>query len=206
MTKFDLKITDEVGEYGNITELHLGDAVERFATSLSFWSAEDYRSQWLNSIGETLQGKQGFLLESLVGPVAEHNFVIVWVMYPVGDAIYFQERLLELPSEIKRVDDLHGLMKPLETVNEDGEKISTWKVERKHLDAYFRKCKRSFNCGNDLNSSRPENSSHGRRFLAGPSGSAANRQTQFSIDSAPQHVTSVPLEFLRMDQCSEPRE
>jgi hypothetical protein len=145
MTKFDLKITDEVGEYGNITELHLGDAVERFATSLSFWSAEDYRSQWLNSIGETLQGKQGFLLESLVGPVAEHNFVIVWVMYPVGDAIYFQERLLELPSEIKRVDDLHGLMKPLETVNEDGEKISTWKVERKHLDAYFRKCKRSFN-------------------------------------------------------------
>lgn len=145
MGEFDLKITDEVGEYGNISELHLGDTIERFATSLEFWSAEDYRVQWLNSIGGALEGKQDFLLESLGAPLAKHNFVIVWVMYPAGDMINFQERLLDLSPDFKEVDDLHGLIGPLETVSEDGQKISTWKVERKHLEAYFRKCKRNFN-------------------------------------------------------------
>lgn len=143
--QFDLRITDEGNEDGNITELRLGATVEKFRTSLGFWSAEDYRVHWLTSIGEALQGKQDFLLESLGAPLAKHNFVIVWVMYPAGDMIYFQERLLDLSPEFKEVDDLHGLIGPLETVSEDGQKISTWEVERKNLEAYFRKYKRDFN-------------------------------------------------------------
>lgn len=137
MSGFEIRITDEKSEGCRITELVLGSDRERFATSLSFWSAEDCYAHWFENLGMALAGKRGILIESLDGPLEALNFVLMWVMYPVDDVVYFQEKLFKIPPDLKEIENIGDHLEELELVNEDGDRISTWSVSRKAIEDFI---------------------------------------------------------------------
>jgi hypothetical protein len=118
--------------------LTLGASVERFRSSLNYWTVVDYQRQWgtaLRSLGER---SVSALVVSIEEP-AFMNFLDWWVIYCDGETVYFQEQLcfFEEGGEVFDVNDFQRFIRPHRRYSDEGEKISEWAVERKEIERFL---------------------------------------------------------------------
>ncbi|SRR5690606_3439636 len=135
MKKFSIYLTDENidswGELSAIGGMQLGDFEESFHASLSYWTREQYLSQWREAVSRLLSGEHiSALITAMYNP-KRSNFITWWPMYLVGRKVYIQNQILfleelETPFNEK---ELYNFISKRETSSEDGEKISEWCVD-----------------------------------------------------------------------------
>ena len=112
-------------------EIQIGDFKESFFPEFSFWVKSDYESHWNEASSHLLDGKSVSFITSISEPDTS-NFIRSWACYPVGEYLVFQEQILFL-NDLERPFNLqepHKNSLPYESVDEDGNKISEWKVRR----------------------------------------------------------------------------
>jgi hypothetical protein len=114
---------------GRIT---VGDFVEEFDAALSYWGAEDYRRSWHRALSvlEADDAATSCLVTSITDPV-HSNFVFCWPVYRSGDEVFVQSAVIFLAELAAPFDPSRPWLsvRPRETVDEDGNRISEWRSE-----------------------------------------------------------------------------
>lgn len=110
--------------------IRLGDQEECFFAPISFWGRQEYLSSWYSSLCCGLEGrKHSVLVTSMLDPEFA-NFLMVWVLYFVGESVHIQNNVVFLNDVVPgfNVDDVNSYFGAREVVNEDGDRISEWVV------------------------------------------------------------------------------
>ncbi len=118
--------------------LVLGSTKESFFASLHQWRQRDYEGQWKQAIGILLNERnKAALITEYVGPEASTHLVW-WPMYVVGSDVYVQNHLLfynQLPTPFS-LEKASSFLCDRQTVNEEGKRISEWKVTLSDVQAF----------------------------------------------------------------------
>lgn len=119
-------------EFGDcVGEIRIGDFVERFPMSVFDVSPDLYIAQWKRTQARfATVPARGCFLASVLQPAAPDGRVFWWIFYRDGDAFVFQNHLL-LMSAIDGAFDVEQperWIPPRETLTEDGQRISEWRV------------------------------------------------------------------------------
>ena len=110
--------------------IRLGDEEESFFAPISYWGRQDYLNSWYSALNLGLESKQhAVLLTSMLDP-ENANFLMVWVLYFVGEFAHIQNSVVFLDDVVSGfdVDDVNSYAGAREVVNEEGDKISEWIV------------------------------------------------------------------------------
>lgn len=134
MSRFSIQFLpnaeEAAGSATRIGEIHIGEFKERFESSIEFWTAARYESQWAEALSRLGPEKaKSCLITSITDP-ATANFVFWWPMYLVGDNVHFQNHVL-FTSEVRGTfdpNDPYFHVPERRVTNEDGERISEWVV------------------------------------------------------------------------------
>lgn len=122
-------------------QITIGNFSETFTSSLSYWNKNDYLNQWLNTIKGAIEKNvfTGCLITSMVKPIKK-NHIFCWPVYREKNKVYIQNRILFI-KDIKGRFDINKISKyvsPHTKVNEDGDKISEWKVSVDDLKIFLK--------------------------------------------------------------------
>jgi len=111
-------------------ELKLGDDREYFQSILGFWGVDDYLQSWTEGLQRLLAGASISCLATSVIDPSNANFVEVWPLYREQSDVYVQNRLLFLDQLSHEFDPSEpwNSVDPRSVVNEDGQRISEWRV------------------------------------------------------------------------------
>lgn len=112
--------------------LKIGGFIEKFESPVSYWSREKYLNQWNDGVARILSGcDKSAIVTTMHDPVTA-NLLFWWVMYSVGDKVYMQNHVVILDFLVEPFDEnrLYDFIPDRETINEDGEKISEWVLDR----------------------------------------------------------------------------
>lgn len=118
--------------------LVLGVGRETFLASLFQWRAQDYERQWAQAIAALLKGKKKAALITTYGSPEVATHLEWWPMYLVGNTVYFQNQLLfyhQLPRRFS-IESSFSFLGDRNTVNEEGKKISEWRVPLTEVEAF----------------------------------------------------------------------
>lgn len=110
-------------------EIQIDDFKELFHSDFSFWSKLDYENHWIKASEELSGGNAVCFITSITDP-NNSNFIRSWACYPINGDLVFQEQILFL-EELNRplnLNEPHSNTLPYESVTEDGDKISEWRV------------------------------------------------------------------------------
>lgn len=103
---------------------------ECFHSPVSYWRREEYLQSWYSSLCQGINEKRhSVLVTSMLDP-KNSNFVMVWVLYYVGENVYIQNSVVFL-DEVGPgfyLNDVNSYVGVRETCNEDGVEISEWVV------------------------------------------------------------------------------
>jgi hypothetical protein len=108
----------------------LGEFSEEFVAPLVFWAADDYRRQWREAAERILGGYESSCFVAAMRESPLDGAIFLWPAYRIGDAMYFQHKLL-LPELVKgRFDPLNPYAQVDEqrALSEQSEPISEWQV------------------------------------------------------------------------------
>jgi len=111
-------------------KLEIGGFSEDFHASTSYWDSEKYLSQWKQGLEYICAGSDKSAVITTMYNPATANFIYWWVMYRVGRDIYMQNHvlLMEELDEPFNENDFQVFVPDRQTVTEEGEVISEWKV------------------------------------------------------------------------------
>ncbi len=129
MDRFSLEFIDQdVGELAGCRfgEICIGVFRERFASDLTYWTAEKYERQWLDASSQIMITNKTAFITSITEPSAS-NFLRWWAMYREDDIIRLQEQLCFLDQLSGRFDPEHvaRFVRDRSTFSA-GQKISEW--------------------------------------------------------------------------------
>lgn len=130
----NLTIGKQISDYGGeqILEgtLVIGDFTEDFHASTSYWDRKKYLSQWRRGLEAIRDGSEKSAVITDMYDPATANFIFWWVMYRLGGDIYIQNHVLFMEDLDKPFSErnLHEFIPERDTVTEEGEPISEWKV------------------------------------------------------------------------------
>jgi len=131
---FILELTNEVdisyGEEVLIGSIHINSFSETFRSPVSYWKRNEYLSQWYSGLNEIISGKKkSAIVTSMYDPTST-NFIVIWPLYLVGKDVFIQNRILFIEDLKEPFNEasLSSYIDDRETINEDGEVISEWKV------------------------------------------------------------------------------
>jgi len=131
---FEILLEKEPSDHFGVQTLRglirLGDQEECFFAPISFWGRQEYLSSWYSSLCCGLEGrKHSVLVTSMLDPEFA-NFLMVWVLYFVGESVHIQNNVVFLNDVVPgfNVDDVNSYFGAREVVNEDGDRISEWVV------------------------------------------------------------------------------
>jgi hypothetical protein len=113
-----------------VGEIIIGEYLERFEVSTSFWSVEDYQEHWKQAIRRVINGEdKSCLITSMYNPESA-NFIFWWPIYRVESEVFIQNQVLFLNDETIPFNprDPYASVKDRETLTEDGLPISEWVV------------------------------------------------------------------------------
>lgn len=102
---------------------------ERFSSSMSFWTKNQYEEQWKSAILRLRNGHPVTCLVTSVEDPRNANFFRTWVLYRISDSdVAAQERILfseQLPGRFdpSRAWDFAGVRRD---IDEDGNRVSEW--------------------------------------------------------------------------------
>jgi hypothetical protein len=131
---------DEQDPMVAIGKLRLRDHDEYFESVLGFWGADDYERSWSVGLRRVLAGETTSCLATSVTNPPTANFVEVWPLYREGNDVYVQNCLIFLDqlSHEFDADAPWESVSPRETVDEDGQVISEWKVNLTDIREFLR--------------------------------------------------------------------
>jgi hypothetical protein len=131
---FEILLEKEIVEHFGVQALpgliRLGEVEESFFSPVSFWGREEYLKSWHSALCRGLAKKQhSVLLTSMLDPKSS-NFLMVWVLYFVGESVHIQNNVVFLDDVVSGFDvnDVNSYVGEREVVNEDGDRISEWVV------------------------------------------------------------------------------
>lgn len=126
----DEKTFDHFGECAVSCTLEMSGQVEQFAVPTLFWDRSFYIHHWKKSFLEGFARRDHSALITSMRDPEFMSFLNIWVLYYFGDDVFIQNKILFL-------DEIDGLFEPelvnryispREVINEDGVRISQWKV------------------------------------------------------------------------------
>ena len=127
------------GERARYAIIRLDDFTDRLAVPLVYWTAADYRRQWREAVRRTVEGHpRSALITSMREPTSA-NFIQWWPLYRVDQTVFVQHQILfmdTIPGPF-RPDDWYEHVHDRRTCNEDGERLSEWRVSVGDLQAFL---------------------------------------------------------------------
>jgi hypothetical protein len=111
---------------GKIT---IDDFQECFESEHTYWSKQQYESQWVEARNNLLDGKASMFITSITDP-ENANFIRAWVGYPKRNKIIFQEHIVFV-DKLKNPfnpQDPHASINKYTNKTEEGEAISEWET------------------------------------------------------------------------------
>ena len=134
MSMLRIELSDEIAEFEGEQVLrgvlHISSSSEYFHAPVSYWDREKYLSQWRQGLNLILRGcSKSAFLTTMYDP-ATANFIFWWVMYLVGSEVHIQHHILFMEdlNEAFSENDFSRFVPERETMTEDGDAISEWKV------------------------------------------------------------------------------
>ncbi|WP_081265239.1 hypothetical protein [Pseudomonas fluorescens] len=144
---FEILLEKEPSEHFGVQALRglirLGDEEESFFAPISFWGRQEYLSSWYSSLCRGLERRQhSVLVTSMLDPELA-NFLMVWVLYFVGESVQIQNSVVFLDDVVPGFNgsDVNTYVGEREVVNEDGDKISEWVVPLSEVLSFKEKLK-----------------------------------------------------------------
>ncbi|HHB1562324.1 TPA: hypothetical protein ACN98A_004435 [Vibrio parahaemolyticus] len=125
MTNFSFSLRGD-----GLGKIVIGSYEEHFVSDLNFWKVSDYIEHW-NVAREVLTtGTSVSFITSITEP-ENSNFIRSWVCYYDNGELVFQEHMLFLdePDFEFNIDEPHKNVRPYESITEEGEKISEWRIK-----------------------------------------------------------------------------
>jgi hypothetical protein len=111
-------------------EIVIGDYIEMFEASISYWIADDYQKHWKQAIERIVNGEaKSRLITSMYDPV-KANFIFCWPIYREGMRIYFQNQMLLMEYQDSPLDpkNLFLDIEDRQMLNDEGLPVSEWEV------------------------------------------------------------------------------
>lgn len=124
------KFGDAVGR------IQIGSFTEDFHVSAEYWKPQQYEEQWNEALRQLLLGaSEGCFIASLDNPFVPGGRVFLWVFYRDGSDVVFQNLFLSLEECQPRFvpEEAREWIPVRETVSEDGDPISEWRVPFSNL-------------------------------------------------------------------------
>ena len=110
-------------------EIQIDTFKETFECDHRYWSMNKYKEQWEEAKTKIIKKQPAMFITSILNPRFS-SFARVWICYPIGDELVFQEQLLfynQLNSPFD-IGNPHKHISSYESVTEDGERISEWRT------------------------------------------------------------------------------
>ena len=120
------------GALGKIT---IGDFREDIFVNLCSWNQDRYRQQWKRAVSRIVSGESQSALIVEYGDPPDLNYVMLWPMFRVADAVYIQNRMLFF-SQLTipfSPDSPWDSIEDRKTVNPEGQQISEWRTSMDSL-------------------------------------------------------------------------
>jgi hypothetical protein len=123
---FYIRITEE-HKVLSIGEIKIGNMLETFDMAMGYWTASEYKSQWIDGLKRVALGKDSALITSLTDPTSA-NYIVWWTLYARGSEVLVHNQLLILDhlTQAFKVDHPYAHVPSYSNRNEDGEEISEW--------------------------------------------------------------------------------
>ncbi|ATM87409.1 hypothetical protein ACSMDF_17185 [Yersinia enterocolitica] len=134
-----------IKEYDEIvlpSSIMIDEFKESFNLPLAYWSVENYKASWRESIEFGLQNCNYAALAVSMYEPDYTNFVFTWVLYFEGKDIFVQNKILfldECPGFMP--DKINDYVQKRETHDEDGRKISEWSTDLKSVIDFYNSLK-----------------------------------------------------------------
>ena len=107
---------------------------------LSYWSAEDYKKAWLNSLREGLASKDHAALAVSMYEPEHTNFIFTWVLYFEGMNVYLHNNIVFLDQcRDFTIEQINNFVEPRTTYDEEGMKISEWHTDLKSVTDFYQR-------------------------------------------------------------------
>lgn len=121
--------------------IQIGEFTEVFESPLDYWSKSEYESQWHSGVRRIVEERaDSCIITSLTEP-SSANFLFWWPIYLDGRHVVFQNQVLFLKqceSEFEANRPWLSL-RPRQTMSEDGNRISEWRVHATLLEDWLTK-------------------------------------------------------------------
>lgn len=120
-------------------EIVLGEFRELFIASLSFWTKAEYETHWREALNRMIKNVSPSSLITTMYDPAVANFIFWWPMYRQGDEIVVHNQMLLLMEFEERLDpnNPYSFIPEYESVNEDGQKVSEWKISVEEISKFL---------------------------------------------------------------------
>ena len=145
---FEISLEKEPSEHFGAQALRgliqLGVKEESFFAPVSFWNRQEYLRSWYLSLCVGLERKQhSVLVTSMLDPESA-NFLMVWVLYFIGQHVHIQNSVVFLDDVVPgfNADDVNSYVGAREVVNEEGDRISEWIVTLPEVLSFKEKLKK----------------------------------------------------------------
>ena len=119
----------EFGEPARRGRITLGEFSEEFVAPLVFWTADDYRRQWVEAAQRIINNLAPSCFVAAMRETPLDGAIFLWPAYRLGDVVYIQHELL--PEIVKGSFDLlnpYAQIDERQTKSDDGAPISEWQV------------------------------------------------------------------------------
>jgi len=144
MSNFSIKLTSDFiveedsndkYQYGIIK---IDDFQEKFLSSLSFWSSDDYIKHWFCSLKNLgANSKSGLIIDMYDPKKAE--IIEWWILYKVNNLVYLQNSLL-FSNKLNNVFDLECISEYVperQTQTSEGDWISEWCISISSIENFI---------------------------------------------------------------------
>ena len=131
----------ELSQRGRIT---LGAFSEQFISPLVFWTADDYRKQWIEAAQRIIDSAERSCFVTSMYESPSSGVIFLWPAYRLGEEVYFQHRLI-LPEHVKGIYDPlnpYAQIGERETKSEEGEQISEWQIDLSDIARFLHAAQR----------------------------------------------------------------
>lgn len=141
---FDIIISDEPSYSDKepilTAKIIINQYSEAFNIPITYWNINKYKENWKISIAEGLQQKKHAALVTSMYEPSNLNFIFVWILYFDNDYVHIQNSVIFLDQYPNfNINRINEFIPQREIYNEDGIKISEWKVKKNDVIDFYGK-------------------------------------------------------------------
>jgi hypothetical protein len=141
---FSIKLSGQVingdGEEIALGAIRIDDFEEAISCPLSYWKQDEYLQQWCEGLKRLVENDvPSAVVTSMYDPKFA-NFIMWWIMYPIGDVVYIQNQILFMEDIVDdfSLENIYKFIPARETINEDGMPISEWTISRRAVSSFLK--------------------------------------------------------------------